>query len=142
MKIPAYTVPSLSRLGRTFDCHTSTLCNEIFPPNISSKTECVNTLSFKFKVVTSNADVKELMHLPSDFPLRIKANKLSVEGPGKYLNDDLKIEEAKTEILAVMTCITVMLIPSSLKSGAPNVTFRKISVRKTIGDLEFSEHFL
>ena len=26
--------------------------------------------------------------------------------------------------------------------GAPNVTFRKISVRKTIGDREFSEHFL
>ena len=27
-------------------------------------------------------------------------------------------------------------------SGAPNVNFRKISVRKTIRDLEFSEHLL
>ena len=27
-------------------------------------------------------------------------------------------------------------------AGAPNVNFRKISVRKTIWDLEFSEHFL
>ena len=27
-------------------------------------------------------------------------------------------------------------------SGAPNVNFRKTSVRKTIWDLEFSEHFL
>ena len=27
-------------------------------------------------------------------------------------------------------------------SGAPNVNFRKISVRKTIWDLEFSEHLL
>ena len=26
--------------------------------------------------------------------------------------------------------------------GAPNVNFRKISVQKTIWDLEFSEHFL
>ena len=26
--------------------------------------------------------------------------------------------------------------------GAPNVNFRKISVRKTIWDLEFSEHLL
>ena len=26
-------------------------------------------------------------------------------------------------------------------SGAPKVNFRKISVRKTIGDLEFSEHY-
>ena len=28
------------------------------------------------------------------------------------------------------------------KPGAPNVNFRKISVRKTIWDLEFSEHLL
>ena len=27
-------------------------------------------------------------------------------------------------------------------TGAPNVNFRKISVRKTISDLEFSEHLL
>ena len=27
-------------------------------------------------------------------------------------------------------------------TGAPNVNFRKISVRKTILDLEFSEHLL
>ena len=32
--------------------------------------------------------------------------------------------------------------PNSYKSGAPNVNFRKISVRKTIWDLEFSEHLL
>ena len=38
---------------------------------------------------------------------------LSVEGPGKYLNDNLKIEEEKTEILAVMTCVTVMYSSSS-----------------------------
>ena len=30
----------------------------------------------------------------------------------------------------------------SLTSGAPNVNFWKISVRKTISDLEFSEHLL
>ena len=28
------------------------------------------------------------------------------------------------------------------QAGAPNVNFRKISVRKTISDLEFSEHLL
>ena len=31
---------------------------------------------------------------------------------------------------------------SSTVSGAPNVNFRKISVRKTICDLEFSEYLL
>ena len=30
----------------------------------------------------------------------------------------------------------------AMLSGAPNVNFRKISVQKTIWDLEFSEHFL
>lgn len=114
INIPAYTVPTLSRLGCTFDCHTASPCIEIFPADIPTKTEYVNKLTFKFKAVSSNADVKELMHLPSDFPLRIKANMLSVEGPGKYLNDNnRKIEEEKTEILAVMTCVTVMYVSSS-----------------------------
>lgn len=106
MNIPAYTVPTLSRLGCTFDCNTSRNCIEIFPPDIPANTENVNTFSFQYKVVTTNGEVKELMHLPFDLPLRVKANLLSVVGPGKYLND-LKIEEGKTEILAVMTCITV-----------------------------------
>ena len=37
---------------------------------------------------------------------------------------------------------TKVNISASVKiiSGAPNVNFRKISVRKTISDLEFSEH--
>ena len=113
MNIPAYTVPTSSRLGCTFDCHTSSSCTEIFPADISSKTEHVNKSIFKFKAVTSNAEVKELMNLPSDLPLRIKANLLSVEGPGKYFNDDLKVDADKTEILAVLTCITVMYISSS-----------------------------
>lgn len=107
MNIPAYTVPTLSRLGCTFDCHTARPGIEIFPADIPTKTECVNKLTFKFKAVSSNAAVKELMHLPSDFPLRIKANMLSAEGPAKYLNGYRKNEEKKTEILAVMTCITV-----------------------------------
>ena len=40
--------------------------------------------------------------------------------------------------------ITVLVceIHPNLKSGAPNVNFRKISVRKTTWDLEFSEHLL
>ena len=36
----------------------------------------------------------------------------------------------------------VVSADSWLESGAPNVNFRKISVRKTIWDLEFSEHLL
>ena len=32
--------------------------------------------------------------------------------------------------------------PAFNKAGAPNVNFRKISVRKMIWDLEFSEHLL
>ena len=34
------------------------------------------------------------------------------------------------------------MIPHIITIRAPNVNFRKISVRKTIGDLEFWEHLL
>ena len=36
----------------------------------------------------------------------------------------------------------VLIIESANSTGAPNVNFRKIPVRKMICDLEFSEHFL
>ena len=107
MNIPAYTVPTLS-IGSTFDCNTSRNGIDIFPPDIPIKTENVNTFSFRYKVVKTNDEVKELLDLPFDLPLRIKANQLSVEGPGKYLNG-LKIEDEKTEILVTMKCITVRL---------------------------------
>ena len=108
MNIPAYAVPTLN-IGSTFDCNTSRNGSEIFPPDIPTKTENVNTFSFRYKVITTNGEVKELLDLPFDLPLRIKAGQLSVEGPGKYLNE-LKLEEEKTEILAVLKCITVSLL--------------------------------
>ena len=39
-------------------------------------------------------------------------------------------------------CIEYIRIHVGPISGAPNVNFWKISVRKTIWDLEFSEHLL
>ena len=43
-----------------------------------------------------------------------------------------------------LTIIGILIIACSRSqsTGAPNDNFRKISVRKTIGDLEFSEHVL
>ena len=120
MNIPAYTVPTLS-IGSTFDCNTSRNGIDIFPSDIPTKTENVSRFSFRYKVVKTNEEVKELLDLPFDLPLRIKANQLSVEGPGKYLND-LKIEEGKTEILAVMKCITVRLI--TYDSGNTCISFQ------------------
>jgi len=115
MNIPAYAVPTLS-IGSTFDCNTSRNGLDIFPSDIPTKTENVNKFSFRYKVITRNDEVKELLDLPFDLPLRIKVNQLSVEGPGKYLNE-LTIEEEKTEILAVMKCITVSLATTQNYSG-------------------------
>ena len=50
----------------------------------------------------------------------------------------------------ILESLVYYLMPNKCKnlkdmkssSGAPNVNFRKMSVRKTISDLEFSEHLL
>ena len=105
MTFPTYAVPALS-IGSTFDCNTSRNGIDLFPPDVPTKTENVNTFSFRYNIVTKNEEVRELLDLPFDLPLRIKANQLSVEGPGKYFND-IKSDEGKTEILVVMKCTTV-----------------------------------
>lgn len=105
MNFPAFTVPTL-RIGSTFDCNTAREGSDIFPPNIPTETEHVNAFSFRYKIVKTNEDVKELLNLPYDLSLRIKANLQNVEGLGKYIND-LKIADGKTEVLAVMKCTTV-----------------------------------
>ena len=105
MIFPAYTVPTL-RIGSTFDCNTTSDGSDMFPPNIPTETENVNAYSFQYKIVKTNYDVKELLNLPFDLSLRIKANQQNVEGPGKYIND-LQIADGKTEVLAVMKCTTV-----------------------------------
>ncbi|XP_068683041.1 uncharacterized protein [Montipora foliosa] len=105
MNIPAFTAPTLS-IGSTFDLNRARKGQDIFPSDIPTKTENVNSFSFRYKVVAENDEVKELLGVPFDLPLRIKANKVSVEGPGKYFTD-IKTEEGKTEVLILMKCITV-----------------------------------
>ena len=86
MNIPAFTAPTLS-IGSTFDLNRARKGQDIFPSDIPTKTENVNSFSFRYKVVAENDEVKELLGVPFDLPLRIKANKVSVEGPGKYFTD-------------------------------------------------------
>ena len=63
-------------------------------------------------------------------------------------DSDLQIQNYKNEVqlklklyinYGELHCDSVN--SSLVFSGAPNVNFREISVRKTIWDLEFSEHF-
>ena len=46
------------------------------------------------------------------------------------------------EVLTEVDVTTSSILLLSVLAGAPNVNFRKTSVRKTIWDLEFSEHLL
>lgn len=108
MNFPVYTVPTLG-LGGTFDCNTAKDGSDIFPPDFRIETENVNTFSFRYKIVKTNNDVKDLLDLPCDLSLRIKANLLKAEGPGNYIKD-LKIADGKTEVLAVMKCTTVRFL--------------------------------
>ena len=50
--------------------------------------------------------------------------------------------QISTERTGVCGCVYGRYSPDIKYSGAPNGNFRKISVRKMIWDLEFSEHLL
>lgn len=106
MDIPAFTCPTL-RLGRTFDAETSSARGDIFPVGIQTEMKDMNTVSFKYKVVSSNKDVNELLGIAGELSLKIKAGILKVEGTGKYINET-KTEDGITNLLAVMKCTTVM----------------------------------
>ena len=64
---------------------------------------------------------------------------LSGSGSGLLMLKDNKA--SLTNIKAILQHYSIST-QSNRKSGAPNVNFRKISVRKTIWDMEFSKHSL
>ena len=105
MEIPAYISPSLC-IGRTFDAETSQVGSDIFPPYIPTKTVDVNKYSFKYKLIKTNKDVRDLLDLSSELSLLIKANLLTATGTGQYINESRPLEGV-TEVLAVIKCNTV-----------------------------------
>ena len=136
MNIPAYTSPNLI-LGRTFDRNTLSARADI---SSSSNDELVksidiNKFSFKYQVVKSSQDVNDLLDISGELSLQIKANLLKVQGAGQYLKEN-EVQEGRTNLLAVMKCITVMYVlfleipmPSFAKTSAiPKLL--KISMNK------------
>ena len=105
MNVPAWAFSNLC-IGRMYDARSNRAGKDIFPPDIPTKIENVNTFSFRYKIVKTNEDVRDLLSLSSEISLKIKANIIKVEGAGKYMNYQKKDEEF-TEVLAVMKCTTV-----------------------------------
>ena len=105
MNVPAWAFSNLC-IGRTYDANTNRAGVDIFPPDIPTKTENVNTFSFRYKIIKSNEDVRDLLNISGDISLKIKANVFRVEGAGKYIKNNRK-DEGTTEVLAVMKCTTV-----------------------------------
>lgn len=105
MNIPAYTAPTLC-IGRTYDAINSRAGIDIFPSDIPTKESNINQFTFKYKVVKSSNDVKDLLDVSGSLSLKVKAGLLNVEGSGKYLTDTTK-KEGSTELLAVLKCTTV-----------------------------------
>ena len=102
MNVPAWAFSNLC-IGRSYDANDNRAGMDI-----PIKTENVNTFSFRYKIVKSNEDVRDLLNISGDISLKIKANIFKVEGAGKYINNSNK-EEGTTEVLAVMKCTTVSL---------------------------------
>ena len=105
MKTPAYISPSLY-IGRTFDAEKSRVGSDIFPSFIPTRTVDVNTYTFKYKVIKSNKDVRDLLGVSAELSLLIKANLLTASGAGQYIHESRTLEGI-TEVLAVIKCVTV-----------------------------------
>ena len=108
MNIPAYAAPTLC-IGRTYDARNVSASIDIFPSNIppeNIKKINVSHFTFKYKVVRNSNDIKDLLDIPGELSLKVKAGLVRVEGSGKYLTDTDK-KEKTTELLAVLKCVTV-----------------------------------
>ena len=118
MNIPAYTSPTLI-LGRTFDKETLSACADISlsSNDIKTRKTNINKFSFKYQVVKSSKDINDLLDISGELSLQIKANLLKVEGAGQYFKEN-KVQDGRTNLLAVMKCTTVMYIFFPWKSGA------------------------
>ena len=66
---------------------------------------------------------------------------MSKKGKKQDVNDD-SFESYVKDCLETIRQDVESIKNNQAKSGAPNDNFRKISVRKTIWDLEFLEHLL
>ena len=107
--IPAHISPTLC-LGRTFDNKTLSACADLSSSNDKPpKSMNINKFSFKYQVVKSNKDINDLLDISGELSLQIKANLLKVEGAGQYIKEN-KVQEGRTNLLAVMKCTTVMYI--------------------------------
>ena len=106
MNVPAYASPSL-RIGRSYDAQTSKAGIDIYPPeNIVLEETKVNRFTFEYRVIKNSKDTKNLLNIPGELSLKVKAGLVSVSGSGKYLSDSKKTEDT-TEVLAVLKCETV-----------------------------------
>lgn len=112
MNVPAWAFSNLC-IGRSYDANNNGAGVDLFQPDIPIKKEHVNAFSFRYKIIKSNEDVRDLLNISGDISLKIKANIFKVEGAGKYISNAKK-EEGSTEVLAVMKCTTVRCACSNL----------------------------
>ena len=105
MEIPAYISPSLC-IGRTFDAEKGRVGSDIYPSFIPTKTVDVNKYTFKYKVIKTNNDVRDLLDVPRELSLFMKANLITVLGTGQYIHER-RVLDGITEVLAVIKCDTV-----------------------------------
>ncbi|XP_067026825.1 uncharacterized protein [Acropora muricata] len=124
MSIPAYASPHLC-IGRSYDAQTSKAGIDIFPGDIKIEKTNVNQFNFEYRVIKNSKDTKDLLNIPGELSLKVKAGLVSVSGSGKYLSDNKKTEDT-TEVLAVLKCLTVSETMRGLPKLADDVASGKI----------------
>lgn len=105
MEIPAYVSPSLC-IGQTFDAEKNQAGSHIFRSFLPTKTADVNKYTFKYKVIETNNDVRDLLDVSPELSLLVKANVITVSGTGQFIRER-RVRDEITEVLAVIKCDTV-----------------------------------
>ena len=106
MEIPAYISPSLC-IGRTYDAEKNRAGSHIsFPSFLPTKRAGVNKYTFKYKVIKTNNDVRDLLDVSPELSLLVKTNVITVSGTGQYISER-RVPDETTEVLAVIKCDTV-----------------------------------
>ena len=79
----------------------------MFPSLLPTKTADVNKYTFKYKVINTNNDVRDLLDVSPELSLFVKANVITVSGTGQYISESRRVPDETTEVLAVIKCDTV-----------------------------------
>lgn len=107
MKLPACACPSLS-IGGTYNALESIAGSRIFPTNIPTTTNELNTITSTYSLVKSSRDVSRRLGFSTEVSLKIMSGLIDAGWAGQFIKETNN-EEKMVNLIAVMKYTKVWL---------------------------------